>query len=188
MSGYFGRQLAVYAEYHRDRWNCVMHVFGIMFLFLAAVLPFSAWPVPVLGVHITVATILLLPIMIYWLLMDAALGLALASVAVLLLSAAAMIVDHVSAADMWSITVAMMVVGLSLQVVGHQVFERRAPALKDHPTHLLLGPMFVMAKLFIALGFRHDLAVLMEHVPQEPPRSSSLFLEERPRASPHQHS
>jgi uncharacterized membrane protein YGL010W len=187
MSAYFRRQLAVYAEYHRDRWNCVMHVFGIVFLFLAAVLPFSAWPVPVLGAHITAATILLLPVLIYWLLLDAALGLAIAGAAVLLLSAATTIVDHVSAAGMWSITAAMMVIGLSLQVVGHQVFERRAPALKDNPTHLLLGPMFVMAKLFIALGFRHDLAVLMQHVPQGTPRSSSLFLEER-QGEPHQHS
>jgi uncharacterized membrane protein YGL010W len=28
----------------------------------------------------------------------------------------------------------------------------------DNPSHFLLGPMFVMAKLFIALGFRDDLA------------------------------
>jgi hypothetical protein len=40
---------------------------------------------------------------------------------------------------------------------------------------LLLGPMFVMAKLFIALGFRHDLAVVMQQVPQRAlhPLSSS---------------
>jgi len=34
-----------------------------------------------------------------------------------------------------------------------RVFERRQPRWSTIPTHLLLGPMFVMAKLFIALAF-----------------------------------
>ena len=42
MSASFRRQLADYVEYHRDPWNCAMHVFGILFLFLAAVLPLNA--------------------------------------------------------------------------------------------------------------------------------------------------
>jgi uncharacterized membrane protein YGL010W len=49
-----------------------------------------------------------------------------------------------------------------VQIIGHQVFERRQPALLDNPPHLLMGPMFVVAKLFIALGFRSDLAVIIE--------------------------
>ena len=43
---------------------------------------------------------------------------------------------------------------------------KRQPALVDNPTHLLLGPMFVMAKLFIALGFRRDLATIIQGQPQ----------------------
>jgi uncharacterized membrane protein YGL010W len=42
------------------------------------------------------------------------------------------------------------------------VYERRQPALMDNPTHLLLGPVFVMAKLFISLGFRRDLAAIIQ--------------------------
>ena len=57
------------------------------------------------------------------------------------------------------ISAVLIVIGVRSQVIGHQVFERRQPALMDNPSHLLLGPMFVMAKLFIALGFRHDLDV-----------------------------
>jgi uncharacterized membrane protein YGL010W len=37
--------------------------------------------------------------------------------------------------------------------------------LMDNPSHLLLGPMFVMAKLFIALGFRADLAAIIAPTP-----------------------
>jgi uncharacterized membrane protein YGL010W len=174
MNGYFRRQLADYVEYHRDPRNCAMHVFGIVFLFLAAVLPLSFWSVPIFGSPTSVATIAVLPVLIYWLLLDAALGTAIIGAAALLLSAAAMIVTHVSAAGVWSIAAVLIVIGVTCQVVGHRVFERRQPALVDNPTHLLLGPMFVMAKLFISLGFRRDLAAIIQQPPQKAPRGSLL--------------
>lgn len=173
MNGYFRHQLADYVEYHRDRWNCAMHVFGILFLFLAAVLPLSLWPLSIFGGPTSVATIAVLPVLIYWFLLDAALGTAIIGAAVLLLSAAAVIANHVAtAAGVWSIAAVLIVIGVAFQVVGHRVFERRQPALLDNPTHLLLGPMFVMAKLFIALGFRRDLAVIIQEPPQTTPYRS----------------
>ena len=175
MNYYFRRQLADYVEYHRDPWNGVMHVFGILFLFLAAVLPLSLWSVPALGAYVTAATIMVLPVLIYWLLLDAALGMAIVGAAVLLLLVAALIVDHVSVAGVWSIAAVLIIVGVASQIVGHRLFERRQPALMDNPTHLLLGPMFVMAKLFIALGFRQDLAVIVQPVPHAVPRGSSGY-------------
>lgn len=174
MNKHFRRQLADYVEYHRDPWNCAMHVFGIVFLFLAAVLPLSSWSIPVLGAQPTAATIAVVPVLIYWFLLDAALGTAIVGASVLLLSAAAMIVDYASAAGVWSIAAVLIVIGVAFQVVGHRVFERRQPALLDNPTHLLLGPMFVMAKLFIAFGFRRDLAVIIQETPQQTRRGSLL--------------
>lgn len=178
MNAFFKRQLADYVEYHRDPWNCAMHVFGIISLFLAAVLPLSLWPVETLGAYTTIAPIMVLPVLVYWLLLDAALGTAILGAAVMLLSAAAIIVNYASPVTVWSITAILIVIGVSFQIVGHRIFEHRQPALIDNPTHLLLGPMFVMAKLFIALGFRHDLAVIIEQAPQQPPRGSSPYVEE----------
>jgi uncharacterized membrane protein YGL010W len=186
MNSYFRRQLADYVEYHRDPWNCAMHVIGIVFLFLAAVLPLSSWSVAAFGAQTSAATIAVVPVLIYWLVLDVALGTAILGAAVLLLSAAAMIVNYTTATGMWSITAVLIVIGVASQVVGHQVFERRQPALMDNPAHLLLGPMFVMAKLFIALGFRHDLAVVIQRVPQTAPRNSSLYAEKR-QAEPRPH-
>jgi len=177
MNTYFRRQLADYIEYHRNWWNGVMHVFGIVSLFLAAVLPLSMWSVPTFGAPTTAATIAVLPVLFYWLLLDAALGAGILVAAVLLLSAAAMIVGYVTATGVWLMAAVLIVVGVGFQVVGHQVFEHRQPSLIHNPTHLLLGPMFVMAKLFIALGFRRDLAFIIQENPQEPPRSSSLYPE-----------
>jgi uncharacterized membrane protein YGL010W len=186
MNSYFRRQLTDYVEYHRDPWNCAMHVFGIVFLFLAAVLPLSSWSVTAFGTQISAATIAVLPVLIYWLLLDTALGTAIVGAAIVLLSTAAMIVSHASAVAMWWITAVLIVVGIASQIVGHQVFERRQPALVDNPGHLLLGPMFVMAKLFIALGFRHDLALVLREVPQTAAHSSSLYAEKRQTGShPH---
>ena len=183
MNAYFKRQLADYVEYHRDPFNCALHVFGIVFLFLAAVLPLSLWPISGLGARTTVATIMVLPVLIYWLLLDAALGMAILVVASLILLTAAMIVNHVSIAWVWIIFTVLIVVGFASQIIGHQYFERRQPALMDNPSHLLLGPMFVMAKLFIALGFRHDLDVVLQQGSQRAPRSSLPYPEERPSKS-----
>ena len=143
-----------------------MHVFGIAFLFLAAVLPLSLWSITVFGIQTSAATIAVVPVLIYWFLLDFALGAAILGAAIVLLSAAAMIVSHVTTITMWSLTVFLIAIGVASQIIGHRVFEGRQPALVDNPTHLLLGPMFVMAKLFIALGFRRDLAIIIEGHPQ----------------------
>lgn len=175
MNAFFKRQLAHYVEYHRDPWNCAMHVLGIIALFFAAVLPLSLWPINLLGVHTTIAPLLALPVLVYWLLLDAAIGAGILGAAVVLLSAAAFVVGHASLTLVWSVTAVLIVVGIGFQVVGHRVFEQRQPALVDNPSHLLLGPMFVMAKLFIAVGFRRDLAAIIESAPPQAKREPSSF-------------
>ena len=166
MTSYFRRQLADYVEYHRDPYNCAMHVCGIVFLFLAAVLPLSLWSITVFGIQTSAATIAVVPVLVYWLLLDFALGAGILAAAIVLLSTAAVIVGHTTTAGMWSLTAILIIVGVASQIIGHRVFERRQPALVDNPTHFLLGPMFVMAKLFIALGFRRDLAIIIQERPQ----------------------
>src|ERR1700735_5905043 len=104
MNHYFKRQLADYVEYHRDPWNGVMHVFGIVFLFLGAILPLSLWSVHAFGVHTTIVPVLVLPVLIYWFLLDAALGTGILGAAVILISTAAIIVDHASTASVWTIS------------------------------------------------------------------------------------
>ena len=172
MNRYFRCQLADYVEYHRDPWNCAFHVFGILFLFTGSVLPLSTWQVTAFGVHASVAVMAALPVLIYWLLLDTVLGLAIAGAAALLLLLAAGVANHATVVQTWSATATLIVAGIAFQAIGHQVFERRKPSLTDHPAHLLLGPMFVMAKLLIALGFRRDLADVIEPAPDSPSKST----------------
>jgi uncharacterized membrane protein YGL010W len=178
MSTFFKRQLADYVEYHRNPWNGLMHVLGIVTLFFAAILPLNLVPVEVFGLQTTLAPILALPVLIYWLLLDAALGTAILGFAVALFAAAAFVVHHASTVVVWSVTVPLIIIGIGFQVVGHRVFEQRQPALVDNPSHFLLGPMFVTAKLFIALGFRRDLAAIIQTNPPPTERGPSSFTEE----------
>jgi uncharacterized membrane protein YGL010W len=166
MNIYFKRQLADYVEYHRDPWNCLMHVFGIISLFAAAVLPLSLCRISVFGAESSLAPIMALPVLVYWLLLDTSVGLAILGVAALLLATAATIAGYTSVLGAVLMSAPLMIIGVVFQVVGHRFFERRQPALVDNPAHLLIGPMFVMAKLFIAFGFRRDLAAIIA-----PPRS-----------------
>jgi uncharacterized membrane protein YGL010W len=162
MSGIFQRQLAEYADYHRDQRNCLMHIIGNPILFMAAVLPLSLLPVTVFGVQTSAAPLLVIPALILWVAWDVGLGLAIVATAIPLLLGAATIANHVSVAAVWLITALLTVVGSALQIVGHQFFERRQPALLDNPIHMLISPMYLFAKLFVALGFRRDLAALLQ--------------------------
>lgn len=165
MGGFFQRQLAVYVEYHRDPRNTAMHVIGILLLFTGAVLPLTLVKLPLFGFDASLAVILALPVLIYWLLLDVALGLGILAVSIVLFSVATTITAQVSIATMWAIFAALVVLGLAAQTIGHKVFEGREASLFTFPSHLLLGPMFVMAKLFIALGFRRDLAAILAPLP-----------------------
>ncbi|BAC51828.1 blr6563 [Bradyrhizobium diazoefficiens USDA 110] len=165
MGGLFQRQLAVYVEYHRDPRNTAMHVVGILLLFTGAVLPLTSVKVPLFGTELSLAVILALPVLIYWLMLDMALGVGILAVSVVLFSIATTISTQVSTMTMWAIFATLVVLGLAAQTIGHKVFEGREASLFTFPSHLLLGPMFVMAKLFIALGFRRDLAAILAPLP-----------------------
>jgi uncharacterized membrane protein YGL010W len=166
----FRRQLADYANYHRDPLNCAMHVVGNPILFLAAVLPLSLLPVTAFGLQANMAVLLVMPALILWIVLD----LTIVAAALPLLSMAAMIAGHVSLAWVWTITAGLVVIGWALQIVGHLMFEHRRPALLDNPIHMLMSPMFVFAKLFVAFGFRRDLAAVLRNPSQPMSRGSPL--------------
>lgn len=142
-----------------------MHVIGILLLFTGAVMPLTLVKIPLFGFEFSLAVILALPVLIYWLLLDAALGTGILAVSIVLFSIATTIAAQVSTMTMWAIFGMLVALGFAAQSIGHKVFEGREASLFTFPSHLLLGPMFVMAKLFIALGFRRDLAAILAPVP-----------------------
>ncbi|WP_283814606.1 hypothetical protein [Bradyrhizobium australiense] len=95
-----------------------MHVFGIVFLFLAAVLPLSQWPIAVFGIQTSVAAIATMPVLIYWFLLDFALGAAILGAAIVLLSVAAIIAGQANTVEMWSLTAILIVMAVHRRLLG----------------------------------------------------------------------
>jgi uncharacterized membrane protein YGL010W len=139
-----------------------MHIVGNPILFVAAVLPLTLLSATVFGVQTSAAVLLVIPALILWISWDVGLGLGIVVAAIPLLSIATIIANHVSVAAVWMTTALLTVIGWALQIAGHQFFERRQPALLDNPIHMLISPMYLFAKLFVALGFRRDLAALLQ--------------------------
>lgn len=162
MHRFFRRELAVYADAHADRVNGVMHVIGNPIIFIGVVLPLCLVPVTVFGFHISLAPLLVIPALVMWMSWDFGLGLGIAVAAVPLLWIAATIADNVSVAWMWMIAVTLFVVGWALQIIGHQIFEGKRPTAINNPVQSLIAPMYMVAKLYVALGFRSDLVAILQ--------------------------
>jgi uncharacterized membrane protein YGL010W len=175
MTDYFQRQLAYYADAHRDRVNSVMHIIGNPILFVAVVLPFCLLPVSVFGVQTSAAPLLLIPALILWTAWDVAIGLAIVVTSIPLLFVASAIANHVGVLWVWIIAVGLFVLGWALQIVGHQLFEGKRPTLLDNPVQMLISPMFIFAKLFIRLGWRPDLAAVLEQSAQPTPLGAARY-------------
>jgi uncharacterized membrane protein YGL010W len=158
MHALFRRQLAVYADYHRDARNCATHTLGIPLLFLAVVQPLSLVRVPLTA---NLAVLLVIPAVLFWIALDAGIGVVMLGFLVPLLLIAGVIVAQASLVLVWGLAIALFVIGWALQIVGHAVFERRRPALIDNLFQMLIGPMFMVAKLLVALGLRRDLAAII---------------------------
>jgi uncharacterized membrane protein YGL010W len=174
MSVFFRRQLSAYADYHRDERNGLTHAFGIPIIFLAIVLPLSLWPIGLFGIPTNAATVLVALALVVWIALDVGVGLTMAVFAIALLLVAAAIASYANTAAVWIIAAVLFVLGWALQILGHARFEHRRPALTDNPVHLLIGPMFIVAKLLIALGLRPDLAAIIRHGPQQAAGGAAL--------------
>src|SRR5262249_17905952 len=65
------------------------------------------------------------------------------------------------AVAVWSAVAGLIAVGAACLAAGHALFEQRRPALADNIFQAFIGPMFFAAKAVVALGFRQDLAAVL---------------------------
>ena len=61
----------------------------------------------------------------------------------------------------WQLGAVLFVVGWVFQFIGH-IFEGKKPAFVDDLVGLLVGPMFVVFELLMALGLLADLKAQVE--------------------------
>jgi uncharacterized membrane protein YGL010W len=162
VTDFFRRQLAIYADHHRDPRNITAHHVGIPAIFLAVLLPLSLWHFPVGVWQPSLAAALLVPAVIGWIALDAGVGIAMLVMIVPLLVTAELVAGFGGALVAWPLSAMLLAIGLALLAIGHAVFERRRPALAGNAFQIFIGPMFMIAKVLVALGWRPDLAAPLQ--------------------------
>ena len=153
--------LTQYAAYHRDRRNILTHFVGVPMIVFAIVLALATVSLPLGSFVITLAAILSIASVAYWLALDRVLGLTLAVVLFLMCAAASEIVARVGVGAALAWAAGIFVVGWALQFLGHK-FEGMKPAFFDDAKQLLIGPLFVCAEAFFLLGARPALKRYIE--------------------------
>ncbi len=149
-------QLAQYALYHRDARNIITHFIGVPMILLAVVILLSrpAWPVGEWGFMLSPAVLTALAASVYYMLLDTRYGIALALVLGAMLATGAWLAQQTTSVWLgWG--AGLFVVGWIIQFVGHY-WEGRKPAFMDDIVGLLIGPLFVLAEMGFALGWRKE--------------------------------
>ena len=169
-SSLFERQMAIYATYHRDPRNRATHIIGIPAIILAILTPLALGRFSLSGAEISWAAVAAVVTFVVWLALDRPIGAATALFLLPALLIAEWISASFAAATAWWVFAGLFAGGWVFQLWGH-VFEGRRPALVSNLFQALIGPMFLIAEIFFALGWRRNLrnrveAIIAENYPE----------------------
>ena len=148
-------QMAFYAAYHQDARNKATHFIGVPVIVLSLFIPLSWLRIDVGSVPITAAMVFAGAVLIYYFVLDFALGAAMLVLNAALLWAAQAIAG-LGTLQGWIGFGVLFVGGWILQLVGH-MFEGRKPALADNLFQIFVAPIFLCAEVFFALGYKPKL-------------------------------
>ena len=141
-------QMATYAAYHQDARNKATHFVGVPVIVLSLFIPLAWLRVGDVSAGMVLAAVLV----VYYVMLDAPLGLAM----LVVFAALAWLGETIATMGTvvaWSWFAVLFVGGWILQLVGH-VFEGRKPALADNLFQIFVAPIFLAAEVFFALGYK----------------------------------
>ncbi|PVU87873.1 hypothetical protein BB559_005853 [Furculomyces boomerangus] len=162
-------QYVKYGEYHSNPINVISHqifVPSIMWStlgFLSLTGPYMDVPsflLPLFGpsllsVEMNLATILCLTYIVYYLSLDFVAALIYTPLMLLMLSTSFFVMNN--AQNPLTIMTVVFVVSWAVQVAGHFVFEKRAPALLDNLLQAFaMAPFFVFLEILFKFGYRPE--------------------------------
>jgi uncharacterized membrane protein YGL010W len=128
-----------YAAFHTTRGNQVCHYVGVPLIVFTLIALLAHVPVADLGdFTLTTAEIILAGVTVWYLTLDV-------SLALLMLAASAVFAVAGRALPV-PLALALFVVGWILQYLGHYLYERKSPAFYRNLVHLLVGPLWILAK------------------------------------------
>lgn len=153
-----------YAQYHRDRRNIATHLLGVPLIFMAIGMLLTQ-PEWVLAEYIITPAWLMWGLTSLWYLTR---GNFLLGLATSLVNGALIALAHVLAPmagqvglQGWQLGLAVFVIGWIIQFIGHY-WEGRKPAFVDDIVGLLVGPMFVVGEVLMAIGLLPNLRMAIE--------------------------
>ena len=139
MSPALRSHFADYGSFHATPGNKACHTVGIPLIYFSVIALLAHVPLArVGGFAVTLAEPVVMAVTLYYLRLDAALG-----VMMLVVSAVMAVVGRFVTVPA---ALALFVVGWVLQLVGHYVYEKKSPAFFRNVTHLLVGPLWILAK------------------------------------------
>jgi uncharacterized membrane protein YGL010W len=145
------QNLTQYAAYHRDRRNIATHFVGIPMIVLAGVTALATVTIHVGGMDVTLAAVLAIAACAYYLVLDVLFGVTMAVVLFAACALASEAIARLGAPWALAAAAAVFVAGWALQYLGHH-YEGIKPAFYDDVKQLLIGPLFLCAETFFALG------------------------------------
>jgi uncharacterized membrane protein YGL010W len=155
------QNLTQYAAYHRDRRNIATHFVGVPMIQFSVVAALALVDIPVGGMTLTLGAVAAIASAVYYLRQDLAMGIAMALLLFAFCAMASEVEGRFGAGTAGAIYAAIFVVGWIIQFVGHR-FEGMKPAFFDDLMQLMVGPLFVCAEAFFALGAKRDVRRYIE--------------------------
>jgi uncharacterized membrane protein YGL010W len=148
-------QMSFYAAYHQDARNKATHFVGVPVIVFSLMIPLGWLRMEIGGWTLSAALVVTAILLLYYLVLDVPLGLAMAAIFGLMLWGAEPLSQAAFGASLaWFL--ALFVGGWALQLWGH-VFEGRKPALVDNLFQIFVAPIFLAAEVFFALGYKPKL-------------------------------
>lgn len=152
-------QMYVYSSYHRNARNRATHFVGVPLITMSLLIPMAWLRFAEVGLDwfgISLATVFVVGVLLYYFALDVPLALGMVVAIAPLLAAGEYIASlGYAVGGMWFGII--FVGGWVIQLVGH-VFEGRKPALADNLFQVFVSPVFLLAEVYIALGFKKAVA------------------------------
>lgn len=149
--------LEEYGESHQNRVNKIIHWLAVPTIVWTVVALLWSIPFPFetgfRAVPLNWAIIVLLLAQVYWFRLSLSLGLGLLLYNVLMIQLT-VLVPQVTSLALWKLAVIVFVVAWIFQFVGHSIEGKRPSFFKD-VQFLLIGPAWLMAFIYRALGIRY---------------------------------
>jgi uncharacterized membrane protein YGL010W len=139
MSPVLKAHFADYASFHGTPGNKACHYIGIPMIVMTLLALLSMVPLFSMGGYtVTLAELLVALTTLYYLRLDPLLA--------ALMVAASVVLMLLGRQLTLPVALSLFVVGWILQFVGHYVYEKRSPAFYRNLAHLLVGPLWILAK------------------------------------------